>query len=177
MGSMKEIPCSNSTFAVAVEDHLGLLKSCVLKFVRKGRVEDSELYSVGCVALVEAARTFDPSKAKFCTWATRIIRQRIIDEIKRTRRIQEDPTSEMSSLASDDEDGPPVHLLDDIMKNSKGCIGKDDAKMLLGHYLDGRSLSDLGREFGLSKEWVRKKMQTAVSKIRVKNRELMENYL
>lgn len=177
MGLMKDAPDPNATLSVAVEDHLGLLKACVLKFVRKGRVEDSELYSVGCLALVEAARTFDPSKAKFCTWATRIIRQRIIDEIKRSRRIQEDSSSEMSALASDQEDGPPVHLLERIMKNSKGCIGKDDTKMLLGHYLDGRSLSDLGKEFGLSKEWVRKKLQVAVSKIRVKNRELMENYL
>lgn len=177
MTVMRESSETTSAAVVRVEDHLGLLKASVLKFVRKGKVEDSELYSVGCLALMEAARTFDPSKAKFCTWATRLIRQRIIDEIKRTRRSREDSSCELASVPEAKKDSVPVHLLPEILESSAECVGKDDTRMLLGHYLEGRSLSDLGREFGYSKEWIRRKMQSAMSTIRLKNKNTLENYL
>jgi RNA polymerase sigma factor (sigma-70 family) len=175
MGLM--IKSSETPQSVVVEEHLGLLKACVLKFVRKGDVEDSDLYSVGCLALVEAAKTFDPSKSKFCTWATRIIRQRIIDEIKRSRRVQEGYSCELASFAEKrKEERVPVHLLSGILADSSEYICKDDAKMLVGHYMDGRSLSELGREYGYSKEWIRQRMQSAMSKIRVKNKKVLEDY-
>lgn len=162
---------SPSEEPVRVEDHLGLLRACVLKFIKCGAVEDSELYSAGCVALMEAARTFDPSRAKFCTWATRIINQRILDEIKRSGRIQES-CSDLSLHPDDESESLPIHLLPELL-DGEG----DDERMVAGHYLEGRSLSDLGREFGFSKEWVRKKIKSAVSKIRRENLGILEAYL
>lgn len=156
---------------IRAEDHIGLLSSCVLRFVKEGPVQDSDLYSVGCLALMEAVETFDPSKAKFCTWATRIINQRIIDEIKRNARIRESCSD--LSLHPDEESEPlPVHLLPDLLDGDG-----DEECMVVGHYLEGKSLSELGREFGFSKEWIRKKIQSAVSKIRRDNLALLEAYL
>lgn len=157
---------------VRVEDHMGLLTACVLKFVRGMPVEDSELYSVGCVALMEAAKTFDPSKSKFCTWATRIINQRIIDEIKRNSRLKESASEDLELLPDEDRSAPPLHLVPDLIKGDE-----DEKRMVVGHYLEGKSLSQLGREFGFSKEWIRKKIQFAVSKMRSDNLALLEKYL
>lgn len=156
---------------IRVEEYVGLLSSCVLKFVKDGPVQDSDLYSVGCLALMEAARTFDPSKAKFCTWATRIINQRIIDEIKRIARVRE-TCSDLSLHPDEESEQLPLHLLPDLLDGDG-----DDERMVVGHYLEGKSLSELGREFGFSKEWVRKKIQSAVSKIRRDNLVLLEAYL
>lgn len=159
---------------IKVEDHLGIVCSLVLKFVRKGAVEDSELYSVGCLALVEAARTFDPSKSKFCTWAYLIVRQRIIDEVRRAKRLKEDSSFAVPDVPEAPSNSTPVHILDEIVGPSSS---DDSTKMLLGHYLDGKSLSELGREFGFSKEWVRKKIQSAATKIRESGRQIMEDQL
>jgi RNA polymerase sigma factor (sigma-70 family) len=157
---------------IRIEDHMGLLRSCVLKFVKSGPVEDSELYSVGCLALVEASRTFDPSKSKFSTWATLIVTQRLVDELRRGSRIKESPSTDLDSRPEEDRESLPLHLLPDLL----GGEG-DERSMVVGHYLEGRSLSDLGREFGYSKEWIRKKIQSAVSKMRRENLAVLDAYL
>ena len=159
---------------VRVEDHLGLVSSIVLKFIRKGEVEDSELYSVGCLALVEAARTHDPSKSKFCTWAYRVVRNRIIDEVKKSGRTKERSACDLSLFADERESPMPVHMLPQMLGDTKV---DDSTKMLVGHYIDGKSLAEIGRELGFSREWVRKKVQSAISRIRSKNRHILENYI
>jgi RNA polymerase sigma factor (sigma-70 family) len=157
---------------VRIEDHIGLLRSCVLKFVRSGPVEDSEFYSVGCLALVEAARTFDPSRSKFCTWATRIVTQRLVDEFHRNARLKESPSPDLDARPEEHRESLPLHLLP-VLVGGEG----DDRSMVVGHYLEGKSLSDLGREFGYSKEWIRKKIQSAVLKMRRENLSILEAYL
>lgn len=157
---------------IRVEDHLGLVGSIVLKFVRKGEVEDSELYSVGCLALVEAAKTHDPSKSKFSTWAYRVVRNRVLDEFKKSRRSRESSSCNLSMLADDFRESFPVHMVSDMI----GGEERDDfTKMLVEHYIEGKSLAEIGREFGISREWVRKKVQFALSRIRSKNLHVLEN--
>lgn len=160
---------------IRVEDHIGLLRSCVLRFVRKGAVEDSELYSVGCVALMEAARTFDPSKAKFCTWATRIIHQRILDEIKKNGRIKETCSDALSGVPEEKAEVCPVHLLPELLGGRPDESATDSRRMLVGHYLEGKSLSEIGREFGFSKQWVWKRIQVEAERIRIVGRKILEN--
>lgn len=163
----------NERETVRVEDHLGLVSSIALKFVRKGDVEDSELYSIGCLALVEAAKTHDPSKSKFCTWAYRVVRNRIIDEVKKSGRQRESSPGDLSSFADEREPAMPVHMIPEILRGEKD----ESTRMLVEHYLDGKSLAEIGREFGLSREWVRKKVQSAISRIRSKNRHMLENHI
>jgi RNA polymerase sigma factor (sigma-70 family) len=163
---------SISENSVKIEDYMGLLYSCVLKFVKKGPVEDSELYSVGCLALLDAAKTFDSSKSKFSTWATRIIMQRLIDEFHKSSKTKESCSSDLDDLPKKDSETMPLHLLSDLLGAEH-----DDRSMVMGYYLEGKSLSDLGREFGYSKEWIRKKIQSAILKIRRDNFSILEAYL
>jgi RNA polymerase sigma factor (sigma-70 family) len=121
---------------------------------------------------MEAARTFDPSKSKFCTWATRLVMQRLVDEFHRNARLKESSSPDLDSRPEEVHESLPLHLLPDIL----GEEG-DDRSMVIGHYIEGKSLSDLGREFGYSKEWIRKKIQSAVSKMRRDNFAILEAYL
>lgn len=156
---------------IRVEDYIGLLSSCVLRFVKNGPVQDSELYSVGCIALMEAAETFDPSKAKFCTWATRLINQRILDEIKRNKRVKESSCAEIESFPEEFDEVAPTHIIPKLLEGEE-----EDGLILVGRYMEGKSLSELGKEFGFSKEWMRKRINHAVSRIRRKNRSLLESH-
>jgi len=164
---------------VRAEDHLGIVRSVVYKYCRKGRIEDSELYSIGCLALVEAARTYDPSKSKFCTWATRIVRQRVIDEVRRSFKAREgsDPDAVDSAVAQ--KNGEPVHLVASMVETSESDSDADaDSKLALRkYYLEEMSLSQIGRELGISKEGVRKRLKSALSMVRRKNRHILENAL
>jgi len=168
---------SVSASTIRAEDHLGIVWCLAKKFVRRGNIEDSEIYSVGCLALVEAVKTFDPSRSKFCTWAWQIVRNRMLDEVKKSSRSKEKSSPDLASTPDEREKPMPVHILPEILSNFGGRENQEDAKMLIGYYLEGRSLSELGREFGFSKEWIRKRMQVTVCRIREKNRHVLEGYL
>lgn len=175
----KNIECSRA------EDNLGLVRAVVSKFFRGSGMEDSELYSAGCVGLVEAARTFDPCKSKFSTWATRIITQHVINEIRRGRN--EHRSVPLSSLDDDQAeacledrrtDGPPSHLVGMLTKsdNSETKSESENRRILLDVFLGERSFADIGRELGISREAVRKKTQKAIDRIRIRNAGVLGEY-
>lgn len=160
-----------------LEEHLGLVRSVVLKYHRKGRLEDSELYSVGCLALVEAARDFDPSRSRFSTWATRVVRQRVVDEVRRVAKDRERGSANDAPEAEAPAAGMPVHLVESILalRKSDSRGHAKDKRVLRGYFLEGRTLSEIGRALGMSKEGARKRINSAISRIRTANRELLEN--
>ena len=49
--------------------------------------------------------------------------------------------------------------------------------ILLAHYLDGKSFSNIAKKMGLSREAVRMKAKKAILLIRRKNMELLKEYL
>lgn len=163
--------------SVRVEDHLGLVRSVVYKYCRSGRLEDSELYSVGCLALVEAANTFDSTKSKFCTWATRLIRQSVVDEIRKSARSREKTDDSAPEPAAGSSDDLHLELVMDMVagKESDSDQERDGKEVLRGYFLEQKSLSELGRELNLSKEGVRKRMNSALSMVRRKNHSVLEN--
>lgn len=56
-----------------VNENLGLVHSCCHRF-KSSEIEYDELYSVGCIGLVKAAKRFDESKGfKFSTYAVPVI--------------------------------------------------------------------------------------------------------
>lgn len=163
--------------SVRVEDHLGLVRAVVYKFCRKCRVEDSELYSVGCIALMKAASSFDPTKSQFSTWATRLIRQRVIEEICRVSKERSVSDTDYVAKAVCPEPRKPVHMVSSIVEScdSDSPSEFEGKRVVREHYLKGRSLSDLGRELGMSKEGVRKRVGSAIVALRIKNRRLLED--
>lgn len=161
--------------AVRAEDHLGLVRRVVNRFRPGEEFDDSDLYAAGCLALVEAARTFDPSRSKFSTWASRIVLQRVVDEMRRSGK---DPEASLpDDFPSEKGAGMPVHLVEGILALRKSDSREERAgkRLLRGRYLEEKTLSQLGVEMGVSKEAARKRVDSAISMIRSKNRELLEN--
>jgi RNA polymerase sigma factor (sigma-70 family) len=132
---------------------------------------------------MKAAATFDPSVAKFSTWATRIIRQHIINEIRKRRQ----DTVPLSSLDYDEAERVLVDYREDFPLHLAGLLVDPDPsdskaeaenkRMLAMHHLDGQSLSDIGRKVGLSKERVRQRLANAIQSIRLKKREEIKEYM
>lgn len=161
--------------AVRAEDHLGLVRRVLNKFRPGEELDDSDLYAVGCLALVEATRTFDPSKSRFSTWASRIVLQRVVDEMRRSGREGGVPLPD--EFPSDSPGEMPVHLVKDILALRKSDSREERAgkRLLRGRYLDEKTLSQLGREMGVSKEAARKRIESAISMIRTQSLSTLEN--
>jgi RNA polymerase sigma factor (sigma-70 family) len=169
-----------------VEDNLGLAKFIVSKFCRGIKPEDSDLYPVACLELIRAATTFDPSKAKFSTWATRMITQRLISETRKRKKdsltvvlSSLDRASQERSLADADNEERefPIHLVPSILEGDDSESEAENKKILLLHYLDGKSFSEIAKKMGLSREAVRMKAKKAILLIRRKKVELLKEYL
>jgi RNA polymerase sigma factor (sigma-70 family) len=170
--------------AALIEQNIGLLRSVVARFCRSGKIEDSDFYSVACLALVEASTSFDSSKAKFSTWATKIMTQKIIAEIRKTKRKK---TIEMSSLETNQTESCladtrsktiPTQLLSLVKPRKSDSKSEKQNKLILSmHYLDEKSWSEIGRELGMTREGVRQRAIRAIESIRENNKELLREYL
>jgi len=137
------------------------------------------LYSVGCIALMKAFSSFDPTKSQFSTWATRLIRQRIIEEICRVSKDQTVSDTDHVAKAVSPENRQPVHMISSIVeyRDSDSPSESEGKRVVREYYLNGRSLSDLGQELGLSKEGVRKRVNAAIVALRNKNLRTLEDLL
>lgn len=166
-----------------VSSNLRLVKSVISKFVR-GRIEDSELYSTGCLAMMEAASTFDPTKAKFSTWATRHIKQAVFDQLRKNKKNKifvsffEMQEIERDEALIDKHSSSPLHLVA-LAHPSEQDTAADilNKKMLCLHYLEKKSLSEIAKEFGFTKEGIRKKISRAILQIRKKNKSLLKEHM
>ena len=168
------------------EDNIGLVRAVVCKFFRGSNIEDSELYSAGCVGLVAAARTFDSSKSKFSTWATRIITQHVINEIRRGRKEYGSvPLSSLDENQAADclEDRRTERLPESLVgiltqsDSSETNSDSENRRILLDVFIGEKSFAEIGRELGISREAVRKKTQRAINRIRSRNAGVLKEYV
>lgn len=159
------------TKTVNPEDYIFLLKSIVSKFINKSqKIEDSEVYSCGCVALMNALTTYDCNKGAFSTWATKIITSSIIDFYRRSKKFKNivhlgDDTFKISkNYKNRIPDSFLSMLLEENKKDKKA--DRQNKKILIDYYLNNKSWAEIGRELKLSRERVRQKGQQALVSIR-----------
>jgi len=161
-----------------VQENIGLLKSIVLKFKKTGKIEDSEIYSVACLGLVEASISFDSSKAKFSTWATKIINQKIIQFLRKSKKQKmfEFSLDTQDYLAEKHKQSIPIHLLSLINASELDSTTEKENKLILSmHYLDGDSWSKIGKKMGMTREAVRQRAIKFINNIQKNNVELLGN--
>lgn len=170
-------------------DHLGLVRQIALKFVfhYSGELEETDAYQDGLLGLVKAVRTFRPELGyAFSTWASRLIRNAIIDEHrKRDRIVIGETLSQISPevldvcLAKQEEVALPVEMLDEFLTPVPGETDKEalDRRILVRHYLDGETWAKIGREMGVTREAVRKRGERAIDRIRERFADLIMDAL
>jgi len=149
-----------------IHDHLHLVRHIAGRVARRYRldIDRDELVSYGLLGLVEAAHRFDPSKGhRFVTFAYPRITGAIIDglgalgPLPRPRRRAHEPVR-----GSDREASVPCHepRCDDKLIGAESASSVRAALtnlpartryLLERRYWDARTLTDIGKELGLSK--------------------------
>jgi DNA-directed RNA polymerase specialized sigma subunit len=161
------------------EDHIGLLKSIVSSFDKSCNPVDSEFFPIACIGMIKAISTFDSSKSKFSYWATKIINNSILQEIRKTKPLPKPlPNSNLDDLPLDSQNSP----LDLIPLLTNDCgnethLELENKRMLVRHYLDGVSMAEIAREVGLTRERIRQKVNKAIEFIRKKHAKILDNHL
>jgi RNA polymerase sigma factor (sigma-70 family) len=159
------------------ENNVGLIKKIVSSYVdRNQKIEDSEAYSDGCIALINAYRTYDSTKGAFSTWATRMIRQAIINTYRKSKKNNFELHSEIDQV----EDFRSLKVSEKAMSillqvdENDSDLDKENKKILIDHYINKISWAKIGRRMGLSKERIRQKGQEAIKRIRIKYKLILD---
>lgn len=159
------------------ENNVGLLRSIVVKYIDSNqRIEDSEAYSDGCLALIKAHRTYDSNKGAFSTWATRIIKQAIIGSYRKNQKNNLELNDDIDAIQEENclnvsEKAMSILLKED---DDDSDLDKENKKILIDHYINKISWAEIGRRMNYSKERVRQKGQDAIRRIRVKYKLILD---
>lgn len=164
------------------EDHIGLIKSIVCSFDRTCRPEDSELFAVACMGLMRAISTFDRDKSKFSYWATKIIRNGIIAEIRKRKGV----AVAISSLEPDERDRAlarrnaemPLEIVSFLTDpcDTDTPSERENKRILRRHYIDEVPMAEIAREVGFTRENIRQKVNKAIRSIRNKHARLLDDH-
>ena len=148
-----------------VEDNIGLVK----KFVEKKKLKYDEWYDLMCVAICEAAITFNPEKGKFSTHAFWKMQQKLTNEavnmnrnkrgngdkpkrLDQTVRVENEDYTLAELIASDDNVEESAVLrknMADMMKR----LTKTE-QIIAAELANGTTQKEIGAKMGLSQQCI-----------------------
>lgn len=150
-----------------IEQNFGLVHSVCHKFT--GEYDD--LFQIGCIGLIKAVRTFNPSHGTaFSSYAVPIIRNEILTSFRKKRIM---PIS-LDEPIGEDEKGNTMTLYDTLASDKDveaDIINKAEMSeklsvltslmsprylVVLSGYLSGKRQLEISKETGLSRQYVNK---------------------
>lgn len=163
-----------------IESNLRYVLKVIFKRWRLDRfpgLQFGDLISEGCMGLIKALRTFDPSReARFLSYADSAIKQsvsRAIWDWKRNRHESldepafkdESDGSKKDSLPSEEADTDEICACEQV-KGLLSFLSKREAEIIRLRYWHDLPYEEVGRQIGISKERVRQSENKALRKLR-----------
>jgi RNA polymerase sigma factor (sigma-70 family) len=153
-----------------------------MRYTRPGQdVKDTEEYSIGCLALLDAAESFDDDVSMFSTWAIRKIRNAIIVHWRQQTRKKKEPKNILSierHLSESQLDKLVRHdhsdleelfpLVPEMLEPNKQDTPtmKRDKRILVLHFIKGMSYAQIGRKLSITREGIRVAVKRGLEEIR-----------
>jgi len=163
--------------SIVFENNVGLIRKIVANYIDQNqKIEDSEAYSDGCIALIKAHRTYDATKGAFSTWATRMIKQAIIGTYRKNKKNDFELNNDIDQIQDVSSLRVSEKTMAVLLKEDEGDsdLEKENKKILIDHYINKISWAEIGRQMNLSKERVRQKGQDAIKRIRIKYKLILD---
>ena len=131
------------------------------------------------MALIDASKTYNSDKGSFSTWATKIIKQKLVDHYRKLKREKKISIlgNDSSNLIDDVKNYVPTDLLSILLKEDKNesKIEKQNRQILIDHFLNKKSWAEIGRKLKITRERARQKGQCAIENIRNKHRSIIDD--
>jgi RNA polymerase sigma factor (sigma-70 family) len=119
---------------------------------------------VANLAICKAARTYDPSKSKVTTYFSTAIRNALLKEIDKTRRLRYDSPLrvplEMAMRTVAAEETPYTRLQLAIAR-----LPPKTRRLVYARFYQGRSLRELGQQSGCDSRTIRRRLEAALKKL------------
>jgi RNA polymerase sigma factor (sigma-70 family) len=148
------------------ESLFGLVRIIAGKYARYG-VPYDDLVQEGMIGLWEAQKRYDPEKgASLATYAGFWIKKRILQFMDRESRELAStslPRQVMDELADLREEPASESLPESMFPRDMPAV---EQRILRLQFEDSRSLGEVARELGKSREWVRQRRQMALRRLR-----------
>jgi RNA polymerase sporulation-specific sigma factor len=139
-----------------------LVRMVVRKFVNSG-VNEDDLFQEGCVALLKAQNTYTPDKGvKFETYASKIIRNRLIDVLrsKHHNTVEAGTAADTATGRSLEDEVDIIERNDLIKRVLSKCTEIERA--IFNAYFGGYSYDEIGKIFNINN----KKIDNTIQKIK-----------
>lgn len=160
-----------STSIGSIEDmihqHMQLAHSCVRRFylTMPPDVSYDDLFAAALEGLWRAAKTWNPDRAKFSTYATACMRRAMIDWLRLTRRKRGHRELREQQYTKDDLDwlDPRRSTLDEIddrdeVEGGLGMFKPPLQDLLRDHFLHGYTLKEIAEKYNMLYMTVVKKL-------------------
>ncbi len=137
--------------AIKPEEHLGLVRMVVLKYVPRGiPLEDTEEYGEGVLALLHAAENYDPEMGEFTTVAVKYIKMALIQKWRKQSRKKR--TANVYSLGDRSVIAPENHgnyeflmsFFDDHPDDTPD--DRRNKKVLFDHFVNEMTWQEIGNQ-------------------------------
>ena len=148
-----------------LETHKSLVKTIARPF-RSCGINEQDLFQEGLIALFKAVQTFDPdAKIKFETYASRVIKNRLIDLVRREREST-GVLSGQETCGQTIEDEFSIIEKSAVIKKILATQCTEIEKAIFNSYARGHSYDEISKIFDISK----KKIDNTIQKVRNKIR-------
>ena len=163
------------------EENIGLAYMVCENF-HNCNLEKEEVLSVALLGLTKAAASFDESKGyKFSTYASSVIRNEILMELRKTKKHQTDysldaevqgfKSNEMENLTLLDmiscKDNPFESVENaDLLPSLISCLSEREKNCILLSIVEEKKQEEVSRILGISQSYVSRCMKSGITKIR-----------
>jgi RNA polymerase sigma factor for flagellar operon FliA len=155
-----------------IEAHVPLVRAIAAQVQRRTghRIPVTDLIGHGSEALVDAARRYEVRHgAQFSTFAHWRVRGAMLDEARRTLRAAPGATLEsVANLATNTDDAEQQIGRAQVARRLPAAIARlapRERAFIRAHYVDGKSILEVGAELGLSKSWASRVHARAIARL------------
>ena len=161
-----------------IEDNIKCVHFTVHKYFSHTGFEYEDLVSTGCIGLIKASRTYDPTKVKFRSYAFSCIRNEILMLIRKSKKdIDTIPISSgdddegfnifESMLASKDdiENELITRSYIDLIKSST-CLTSLEQQVMNMIYVDEMNQKEVGTKLRKTPSYISRVHKNAINKLR-----------
>jgi RNA polymerase sigma factor (sigma-70 family) len=167
-----------------VTENMGLVYSVAGAYERQGRqcgLEFDDLVSYGSIGLIEAAERYDTARGtKFSTYATALIRGRVLDALRSNHRpatlplddVDEgfDPDTVINQVSMQEYDRQELdrRLVGIALPELLVSLPEMERQVLILHYNHGMSYEDIAKKRKVTRSWVQQIADRAIRRLRRK---------
>lgn len=171
-----------------VAEHVGLATAIARKRSRSV-IPKLDREQFGCLGLIRAAKSYRPEKGEFENLACRCIRSAIIDAERAEAggMIRVGLRSVRASVERGEDVRRPVRLFGEIedldswlvgslvkspvedrdeIETAMGCLSNKERSIVMGYWIDGKTMKQVGEAVGLSEAGVCLAIQSIIRRLR-----------